>query len=148
MTTHSMGGHIELKSGELDRKMSGLVLSDIYRRRGGHRLNDPESVAGTHTAGTDGHHRSGGTTSHYKINKMERLKKIFAKNLAESKKSSNFALAKGKQPDVTKARIRRPPGSKLCNDGSMSEWLGTGLQNRSHQFESGWNLKRESSPWT
>ena len=23
----------------------------------------------------------------------------------------------------------------------MSEWLGTGLQNRSHQFESGWNLK-------
>ena len=22
----------------------------------------------------------------------------------------------------------------------MSEWLGTGLQNRSHQFESGWNL--------
>ena len=26
----------------------------------------------------------------------------------------------------------------------MSEWLGTGLQNRSHQFESGWNLQRES----
>lgn len=25
----------------------------------------------------------------------------------------------------------------------MSEWLGTGLQNRSHQFESGWNLKKE-----
>ena len=23
----------------------------------------------------------------------------------------------------------------------MSEWLGTGLQNRSHQFESGWHLK-------
>lgn len=23
----------------------------------------------------------------------------------------------------------------------MSEWLGTGLQNRLHQFESGWNLK-------
>ena len=22
----------------------------------------------------------------------------------------------------------------------MSEWLGTGLQNRLHQFESGWNL--------
>ena len=26
----------------------------------------------------------------------------------------------------------------------MSEWLGTGLQNRSHQFESGWNLKINS----
>ncbi len=24
----------------------------------------------------------------------------------------------------------------------MSEWLGTGLQNRSHQFESGWNLRK------
>ncbi len=24
----------------------------------------------------------------------------------------------------------------------MSEWLGTGLQNRSHQFESGWHLKK------
>ncbi len=24
----------------------------------------------------------------------------------------------------------------------MSEWLGTGLQNRLHQFESGWNLKK------
>ena len=23
----------------------------------------------------------------------------------------------------------------------MSEWLGTGLQNRLHQFESGWNLR-------
>ena len=23
----------------------------------------------------------------------------------------------------------------------MSEWLGTGLQNRLHQFESGWNLE-------
>ena len=23
----------------------------------------------------------------------------------------------------------------------MSEWLGTGLQNRLHQFESGWHLK-------
>lgn len=86
MTTHSMGGHIELKSGELDRKMSGLVLSDIYRRRGGHRLNDPESVAGTHTAGTDGHHRSGGTTSHYKINKMERLKKNFCEKFGRVKK--------------------------------------------------------------
>ena len=29
--------------------------------------------------------------------------------------------------------------------GSMSEWLGTGLQNRSHQFESGWNLELEST---
>ena len=27
----------------------------------------------------------------------------------------------------------------------MSEWLGTGLQNRSHQFESGWNLKKKTS---
>ena len=27
----------------------------------------------------------------------------------------------------------------------MSEWLGTGLQNRSHQFESGWNLKDDES---
>ncbi len=26
----------------------------------------------------------------------------------------------------------------------MSEWLGTGLQNRLHQFESGWNLLIES----
>lgn len=25
----------------------------------------------------------------------------------------------------------------------MSEWLGTGLQNRLHQFESGWNLEEE-----
>ena len=24
----------------------------------------------------------------------------------------------------------------------MSEWLGTGLQNRLHQFESGWNLDK------
>lgn len=24
----------------------------------------------------------------------------------------------------------------------MSEWLGTGLQNRLHQFESGWNLQK------
>ncbi len=24
----------------------------------------------------------------------------------------------------------------------MSEWLGTGLQNRLHQFESGWNLRK------
>ena len=28
--------------------------------------------------------------------------------------------------------------------GSMSEWLGTGLQNRLHQFESGWNLLHNS----
>ncbi len=27
----------------------------------------------------------------------------------------------------------------------MSEWLGTGLQNRSHQFESGWHLKSTSN---
>lgn len=27
-------------------------------------------------------------------------------------------------------------------NGSMSEWLGTGLQNRLHQFESGWNLRK------
>ena len=26
--------------------------------------------------------------------------------------------------------------------GSMAEWLGTGLQNRLLQFESGWDLKR------
>ena len=26
-------------------------------------------------------------------------------------------------------------------DGSMSEWLGTGLQNRSQRFESAWNLQ-------
>ena len=26
----------------------------------------------------------------------------------------------------------------------MSEWLGSGLQNRSHQFESGWNLQANS----
>ena len=25
----------------------------------------------------------------------------------------------------------------------MSEWLGTGLQNRLHQFESGWNLQKK-----
>ena len=25
----------------------------------------------------------------------------------------------------------------------MSEWLGTGLQNRSHQFESGWDLQNK-----
>ena len=24
----------------------------------------------------------------------------------------------------------------------MSEWSGTGLQNRLHQFESGWNLRK------
>lgn len=24
----------------------------------------------------------------------------------------------------------------------MSEWLGNGLQNRPHQFESGWNLEK------
>lgn len=33
----------------------------------------------------------------------------------------------------------------MPNDGSMSEWLGTGLQNRSHQFESGWNLKKREA---
>lgn len=43
------------------------------------------------------------------------------KNLENQEKRANFALANAKQ-------------------GSMSEWLGTGLQNRSHQFESGWNL--------
>lgn len=43
------------------------------------------------------------------------------KNLENQEKRANFALVKEKQ-------------------GSMSEWLGTGLQNRSHQFESGWNL--------
>ena len=26
--------------------------------------------------------------------------------------------------------------------GAMSEWLGTGLQNRSQRFESAWHLKR------
>gem|GEM_PF-6852300 len=26
----------------------------------------------------------------------------------------------------------------------MSEWLGTGLQNRLHQFESGWNLQKRN----
>lgn len=26
----------------------------------------------------------------------------------------------------------------------MSEWLGNGLQNRPHQFESGWNLKKKT----
>ena len=27
----------------------------------------------------------------------------------------------------------------------MSEWLGTGLQNRLHQFESGWNLQKSQT---
>lgn len=27
----------------------------------------------------------------------------------------------------------------------MSEWLGTGLQNRSQQFESAWHLKKDAS---
>ncbi len=27
-------------------------------------------------------------------------------------------------------------------NGSMSEWLGTGLQNRSQRFESAWNLQK------
>lgn len=40
------------------------------------------------------------------------------KNLENQEKRANFALVKEKQ-------------------GSMSEWLGTGLQNRLHQFESG-----------
>ena len=29
-------------------------------------------------------------------------------------------------------------------NGSMSEWLGTGLQNRSQRFESAWNLENPS----
>ena len=46
------------------------------------------------------------------------------KNLENQEKRANFALVKEKQ-------------------GSMSEWLGTGLQNRSHQFESGWHLPKK-----
>lgn len=48
-------------------------------------------------------------------------------NLRESKVLSNFALAK--------------PREAVLKKGAMSEWLGTGLQNRLHQFESGWHLK-------
>ncbi len=38
----------------------------------------------------------------------------------------------------------RPTPRLLIQNGSMSEWLGTGLQNRSQRFESAWNL--ESPP--
>lgn len=47
---------------------------------------------------------------------------FFNKYLLISESLFNFALAKAK--------------------GAMSEWLGTGLQNRLHQFESGWHLNK------
>ena len=48
----------------------------------------------------------------------------------ESEKSINFAVQKSSR------------GLDAKINGSMSEWLGTGLQNRLHQFESGWNLRK------
>ena len=38
--------------------------------------------------------------------------------------------------------IRKKVLTLHSQKGSMSEWLGTGLQNRLHQFESGWNLPK------
>ena len=52
------------------------------------------------------------------------MKKKLAKNFVDSKSCRNFAAQKG--------------------NGAMSEWLGTGLQNRLHQFESGWRLLKSS----
>ncbi len=37
--------------------------------------------------------------------------------------------------------MRGNDAPKMQN-GSMSEWLGTGLQNRSQRFESAWNLEK------
>ncbi len=62
------------------------------------------------------------------------VKYILQKNLVVSEKSINFAVQKS------------PRGLDAVKQGSMSEWLGTGLQNRLHQFESGWNLKKVSNP--
>ena len=46
------------------------------------------------------------------------------------KKSINFASQMRRKAPLTKQK------------GSMSEWLGTGLQNRSQRFESAWNLEK------
>ena len=54
-------------------------------------------------------------------NNIKFLNIFWSENLAGSGKDINFA-------------------SQKRTKGSMSEWLGTGLQNRLHQFESGWNL--------
>lgn len=51
------------------------------------------------------------------------MKKKLAKNFVDSKSCRNFAAQKG--------------------NGAMSEWLGKGLQNLLHQFESGWHLPKK-----
>ena len=56
------------------------------------------------------------------LNLMQNYKKR-SKNLHSSKKGYNFA-----------------PQNR--NNGSLAEWLGTGLQNRLQRFESARNLKR------
>lgn len=49
--------------------------------------------------------------------------------LADKEIMLNFAAQKAERPA----------------QGTMSEWLGNGLQNRSHQFESGWYLGPQES---
>ena len=58
---------------------------------------------------------------------------ILSENLVESDIITNFA-------SQTDQRGVNDRGIANKTYGSMSEWLGTGLQNRLHQFESGWNL--------